>query len=332
MEYVPQDTQFNINTAISQPFRMPGGKRFLIKLLLWTAGLLILIYGVFGKQFISAYFEIFQNIIALEKSGALEEDDAAAIGAIMGPMMSIMGLASLIWMLSLVVVISAETAFHKNIFRGTDHKIFPLRFGKDELRVLLARFIVGIICYGVFFAAYIVAIALFVMGATMGEAPGGGAAALFGLVGFLAFLAMMGFTLFILVRFSPAAALSVRDDDIRTIEGWKVTKNKFWPMIACYLIVGFAGYIIMSMISMIGFFAIIADGSLIELLSGIDETEDPLVIFDKIGDVFKQPTVWIPLMIVSILYMIGIVLWYFCFWGIPSYAAQLDALETGRDL
>jgi hypothetical protein len=330
MEYISQDTQFNISTAISQPFRMPGGKRFLIKLLLWTAALFLLIYGIFGKQFISAYIEMFQNIIELEKSGALDEDDAAAIGAIMGPMMSIMGLATLIWMLSLAVMISAETAFHKNIFRGTDHGIFPLRFGKDELRVLLARLIVGIICYGVFFAAYIVAIALFVMAATMAEAPGG-AAALFGLIGFLAFLAMMGFTLFILVRFSPAAALSVRDDDIRTIEGWKATKNKFWPMIACYLIVGFAGYIILSVFMTFGVFAIFADGSLIELFSSFEGAEDPAVIFGQIGDAFKRPTILIPLLIISVLYMIGTLLWYFCFWGIPSYAAQLDALETGRD-
>ena len=330
MEYVPQETQFNISTAISQPFKLPGGPRFLIKLLLWTAGLFLLVYSVFGTQFVSAYIEMFRNILELENSGAMQ-DEAAAMGAIMGPMMSIMGLATLIWFLSIFIVVSAETAFHKNIFRGTDHKIFPLRFGKDELRVLVARLVVGIICYAAMMAGYFIFIMLVVVAGVSAQAAGG-LAVIFGILGFLALFATFGAALLILVRLSPAAALSVRNDDIRTVEGWKITKNKFWPMIASYLIVGVAGYIIMSAFSMLGFFAMFADGSFFVLMSEIDETSDPAEVFRKFGDMFRRPTVFIPLMIIGALYTIGTVLWYMCFWGIPNYAAQLDALEKGQDL
>lgn len=313
---------FDVGAAITQPFKLPGGRNFLIRLVLWSTALLLLVYFIFGRQFIGAYIEMFQNMAALE--GTNSEDPAAVMEA-MGPMMSIMGTAFLLWIFSWALMISTETAMHKNIFRGTDHGVFPLRFGRDELRVLLAQFVVGLISYGVMMVGYFVFAILAVLaaaGAQGGGAAVGGIAALFA---FFAFIAMMGGALLAVIKLGPAAALSVRDGDIRTIEGWKATYKRFWPMLGSYLIVGVAGYIAMIILMTLMMFLIFAG---ISDVSGLQDLSDDQALAAFL-EAMKKPGVIIPLVIGLMLYVAFTILWYLCFWGIPNYAAQLDAQERG---
>jgi len=312
---------FDVGAAITQPFRLPGGRNFLIRLVLWATALLLLIYFTFGRQFIGAYVEMFQSLMALESGGQAE--DPEAVMAAMKPIMSIMGTAFLLWIFSWSLMIATETAMHKNIFHGIDHGVFPLRFGKFELRVMLAQFVVGLIIYGVMMVGYIVFAILAVMAGFGAQSGGAAIGGIVGLLAFFAFLAMMGATFLTTIKLSPAAALSVRDDDVRIVEGWKATHKRFWPMFGSYLIVGIAGYILMIVImtiAMVAIFAGIADmGSLQDL-----SNEEALSTF---MGAMQKPGVMIPLVISLMLYVAFTILWYLCFWGIPNYAAQLDGQD-----
>lgn len=316
-------TAFDVGAAITQPFRLPGGRNFLIRLVLWSTALLLLVYFAFGRQFIGAYIEMFQSLSALEAGGDAESPEA--IMAAMKPMMSIMGTAFLLWIFSWVLMVSTETAMHKNILHGTDHGVFPLRFGADELRVMLAQFVVALITYGVMMVGYFVFAILAVMAGAGAQAGGAAVGGIAGLLALFAFIAMMSGALLAVIKLSPAAALSVRDGNIRTVEGWKATYKRFWPMFGSFLIVGVGGYVVMAVIMTVAMMMVFAG---ISDMGGLQDVsnEEALATF---LEAMKKPGVMIPLVISLMLYVACTILWYLCFWGIPNYAAQLDAQERG---
>lgn len=316
-------TSFDVGAAITQPFRLPGGRNFLIRLVLWSTALLLLVYFTFGRQFLGAYIEMFKSIAELDASGSAE--DPEALMAAMEPMMSIMGTAFFLWIFSWALMVATETAMHKNILHGIDHGVFPLRFGRFELRVLLAQFIVAIISYGVMIVGYIVFIIFAVMAGVGAQSGGAAVGGIAGLFAFAALIAMMAATLMAVIKLSPAAALSVRDDDIRTIEGWKATYKRFWPMFGSYLIVGVGGYVVLMVImtiAMIMVFAGISD------VAGLQDLSDEQALAAFL-EAMQRPGIIIPLVISLMAYVAFTILWYLCFWGIPNYAAQLDAQERG---
>lgn len=314
---------FDVGAAVTQPFKLPGGRNFLIRLVLWSTALFLLVYFFFGRQFIGAYIELFQNLSALDTSGEME--DPEAVMALMEPMTSIMGMTFLLWIFSWALMVATETAMHKNILRGTDHGIFPLRFGVAELRVMLAQFIVGMISNGVMMGGYIVFGICAVIAAAGAQSGVAAIGVIGGILAFIAFIAMMGALLVTVIKLSPAAALSVRDDDIRMVEGWKATYKRFWPMFGSYLIVGVAGYIVMIIVMVIAAIMIFAG---ISDVSGLQDLSDEQALAALV-DAMKKPSVMIPLVISLMVYVAVTILWYLCFWGIPNYAAQLDAQERG---
>ena len=317
--FTPQ-APFSIGAAISQPFNLPGGKSFLFRLVGWTAAITTLIYLVFGLPVLKGYMSMVQGLLALGKT-----EDPSAIFAMMAPVYAVMGWGMLLIVFTWFIKISAETAMHKNIFHGTDHGFFPLRFGIEECRVMLAQVIVAIICYGFYFAAYIVLIILVMIVAVAAESSGAVGVVL-GIILAFAVIAMIGTVLMIIIRFAPAAALSVRDNSVKTFEGWKATRKRFWPLFGSYLIVVFAGNLIVGIPVMACLFIALGDASLYsQIPSGANA--DPAVVIAMFGDIFKQSRVFIPLIIGMALSSLLGIIWSMAIWGVANYAAQLDAHE-----
>jgi len=317
----PHRVKFDVGVAISQPFRLPGGRNFLIRLILWTTALLLLVYFFFGRALIAGYFEAIQNFVALG-----DTEDPEAVIAAMAPLMKASGSVFLLMICSWVVMAMSETAFHKHIFRGTDFGVFPLRFGSDEARVMLAQFVVWIILYGVFMVSYLVIILLgAVMAAMSGAGGGGGAAAgLFGLLVLLGFFLMIAMCVIAFIRLAPAAALSVRDGAVRTVEGWKITRGRVGPLFGSYLIVGVVGYFAIFIVSMVG--AILTFSN----ISGLDALpdDDPAAALEALAQAIDTPQIMIPLVLSVMAYVAVVTLWQVSFWGIANYAAQLDSAES----
>ena len=245
--------KFDIGDAMATPWNMPGGKNFLVRIVLWGTALMLLCYAIFGRKFISTYADF------LIASADMQNADTDAMGEATKEMMSQMGglfasmalMSLFVWM----VMISVETAMHKNVFRGTDHGAFPLRFGRDELRVLLAQLVIFVIVFLVYILFVVLIGVLFGVLMVGASAAGAGMGALIGIVAFIAIIAFGVLLVRLVQGWGPAAAMSVRDDKQRIFDGWPLVKGRNWPVFGTFLVVGLLGYILIYVIMIIGLFA-----------------------------------------------------------------------------
>lgn len=309
-------SHFNIGEAITQPFRLPGGKGFFLRLLFWSSLLSGGLFLIFGKALISSYFEFFRVTLELETSEN-PADMLPMIRVMFGMMIPAMMLSIGTW----AIMVSAETAMHKNIFFGTDHGRFPLRFALPELYVTLAQIVVYGIVMCVYFAGYMAFIFIILLVVLLSQV-----AEVFAIIGVLlglvGFFALMMALLTAFMRFAPAAALSVRDNDIRLLEGWNITKGRFWPLFASYCAVGIGGYFIISFVMGIFGIFIFGDGALLRAFETIDtsNTED---VLNALSDIFNTGKVKFGLAVGMIALVILNFIWKSCIWGIANYAARI---------
>jgi len=296
---------------------MTDGKNFLIRLVLWTSAILMLAYWFLGKSVFTGYIEFLEFAYELEDS--TDPDEAMAIFSQIGAWM---GAFSLLMLVSWCVMASAETAFHKRALFDEDKGLFPLRFGVSELRVMLAQLVVLLSCSGVYLGGIFLMVLLMALGGALGQVSGI-LTAIFMIIGILGVIAAMIYTLVVLVRLSPAAALSVRDSKIRLFQGWKMTKGRIWPMIGSYLIVYLIGYVATYAAMLIVIFIAFGDLTAFEAFSGVSD-DNPAEVFAALGAVLGNPRVYIPLILGSALLMVMYIFWYICMWGIPNYLVALD--------
>jgi len=199
-------TQYDMGDAMSTPVRLPGGRRFFFRLILWTSAIVLLIYAFFGEKFIKAMGNLMIASAKLENETDPDPEIAiqmfADMAAAFWPFMFLM---ILVW----IIFASAETAFHKNLFRGTDEGLFPLRFGKEELRVMLAQLCVSLILLAVYVIGIIAIIILSIL-----VISASGITPIFGV--FVGLFALFGIGYFVFkliqfaIRLAPAAAMTVR--------------------------------------------------------------------------------------------------------------------------
>jgi hypothetical protein len=124
---------------------------------------------------------------------------------------------------------------------------FFLRVGRDEWNV----FVVLLIWFGGFavitFAIGIIIGLIAAIGAFAFDSGGEPSlGAIYGMVVFI-YLVIFGAMAFFGVKFSPAAAMTIRDRKIRFASAWGATKGKFWPLLGAYALwalLGLVGYMV----------------------------------------------------------------------------------------
>ncbi len=316
MESSNPKVPFDFGHAITRPWHLPGGRNLLFRILIWGAALFLLIYAVFGRQFISAYGEFLQFAMVVEQT-----DDPEMVAEMLGKMSGFMGAAFLVGILAWFVSIAMETAMHKNAFRGADHGKLPLRFGKDELKVLVVQLIVFVLFFAIYFGGFLV-FALLLGLATAGS----GAAAIGGILAFLGFFLWIGGMIMVGVRLAPAASMSIRDNDIKIFEAWKLSKPYMWPMIGAYLVVIILGYIVIYAVMLFVIIAAFGNADFLTAFSGVSQ-EDPEALFAALGEQLQSPRVFIPLVIGTMIYVCVMMLWYLHLWGIGNYVTYLDSQD-----
>ncbi|MEH6488771.1 hypothetical protein [Hyphomonas oceanitis] len=161
---------------------------------------------------------------------------------------------------------------------------FRLRLGGDEWRLL----VVGLIWFVLFIGLYLGGIIAFIVPMAIAAATGTGEGAMIGgLLTFVLALAYMIFALWLCARFSPAAALTVRDRRIRFGQAWRVTKGKAWTIVGSWIVLGLIMSVVFFVIYMI--FAVLAVASLMPMMNGM-ESDDPSAILRAL----LSPAVLIP--------------------------------------
>tara|TARA_R110000787_G_scaffold14348_5_gene44276 strand:+ start:1627 stop:2568 length:942 start_codon:yes stop_codon:yes gene_type:complete len=239
---------------------------------------------------------------------AVMDDPVAMEAAMMGHMGRMM--------LGYLIVLPLGLAFWM-VFEGANQRRymraegFHLRLGGDEWRLLL----VGLIWFGLFIGLYIGGIIAIAVPVGIAAATGTGEGAMIGgLLAFVLALAYMIFVLWLCARFSPAAALTVRDRKIQFGQAWRVTKGKAWTIIGAWIVLGLILSVVFFVIYLI--FAVVVVASLMPMMSGMD-SEDPTVIFRTM----LSPGVLIP----GGLFLVGMVFLQGCGMHIYSGPAALAA-------
>lgn len=319
--------RYDIGTAIGRVFNLPGRLSLLFRVVLSASLILLLLYVLFGRGIIESYMEMIKTIIELESS---DPEDPEAAMAMMGQVFAMMGSMMIIGLGSWMTMVSAETAMHKNTFFGTDAGLFPLRFGVAELRVALAQFIVYLIVSGVYMGGYFIFI-IFAMLAAFGAETNVALGVVMGILAFAALVAWIGAMALAYVRLSPTAAMSVRDNEIRTVEGWKISKGYFWPMFGSYIVIWIVGSIamIIPVLAMLGLLA----GPMTKLFNN-DNLEGAEVeeVFSQFGAIFDQPHIIVGLLIIGLILSIVSMIYKLAIWGVGNYMADIDRANTDEDI
>jgi len=315
MREVHYSERYDTQESLITPWKLPGGRSFLIRVLLWGTALILLSYFFFGRGIISAYMDFIRDAAAFESIDA--DSEAIESLQVFSSLGKLLGSLFLVSVFTWALNVSIETAMHKNIFFGVNKGLFPLRFGRDEGRVMLTQFVIFLSAIGLYIGGLILMIIISAIGAALGSA----AAILFGILSFFVFLAVLVFMIMMLTRLAPAAAYGIKHGRLVIFDMWKKTKGYGWNIFGSYLIVGVCGYVVLMIVMYSGVFIVFGDMAISGLFVG-DVPDDPDAIFSAISETFNKPAVKVSLGLFMIIYIAVQLLYALHLWGAGNYAAR----------
>lgn len=303
-------TPFDFVQAVTAMFQTSDGKAFAWRLLFWTTAamsiVLLVVIPFIAPQFGAIFDMNAQNMQAVFGGEAPPEPDPDEILASLKKMV----LPGIVMMLGWWAAYAAgEAALHRKLLRGEEYPKRPIRFGVDELRVMLAQ--LGV--YGLFFLVYIGGIVLIFAGATI---PVLGA-----ILVLLAIPVMIFFFINIPVRFAPAAALSVMNKKSHLMVARKITKFRFWPLFGAYIVVYLGGYFLNYAVLLAAMILVSGDPNFLMNIYGLGDTP-PSELIAGVGERMKNPLFMIFGVLGIIGYAASYALWMLSMAGIAVYAIK----------
>lgn len=193
---------------------------------------------------------------------------------------------------------------------------FSLKFGGDELRLLVVGLLWLITVLVLYFIGAVVAGGITF--AAMSASPELGL-----IIGVIATLAAVAFGVFIVVRLSPAGAMTIRDRKITFPSAWKATKGRFWPIFGAYFVM----FLIAFAVILVVYFVIIVGVVGLIFASGGAENmaDDPEAAF---GALLSPVGLIVGLILgVGVYSLLGLI--QFAFQGIPGLVAKTDPTWSG---
>ncbi len=130
-----------------------------------------------------------------------------------------------------ILYVAMWTASQRSVLRPAEGGIAFIRFGMDEIRMLILMIVLVVIFY---FGLLMGALGVFLV-AMIAYAAGGTTAAV--AVGIVAGLALLCLLVWFMVRLSLAYPLTLLRGDIVIGESWRLTRGRFWPLFGAYLVI-----------------------------------------------------------------------------------------------
>lgn len=304
---------FDFASAIGLVFTTSDGKHFVIHLLLWMTVVMTIVYLIAWPMMLSDYGTLleynWENMQATLNGGA--QPDPARMLTLMGKMAPAYAVLMLgMW----CVLASAEAALHRKVLleQGTLRR--PLSFGKVELKIMLVQLCV----WGLWFLVYI-------GGALLIGIVGGLLVALVAPLGVLVIVlglfALLAFLVYLPVKFSPAAALTVSRNKIHIVSARAISKHRFWNLFLAYMMVMILGYVAISMIGTLCMFLATGSADAMMAIYGLSP-DNPRLTFEATAERLKNPVFLAIAIIALVLYLAAFNLWYLCLAGIGTYAVK----------
>ena len=293
--------EFSFGNAVGHFQKTGGPKGFLWRFALTYALFAIIVQGLSLYLMAPIYAAAFDRLV-MEDPDMMDQVMLENMGRFaLGYLVSIV-FGILMWILF-------EAASQRRYMRADG---FSLKLGGDEGRLL----VVGLFWLGLMIALYIGMFALMLVPMTLGMALGSDGAIIAGLVTFILFVTYFVLTIWIGVRFSPAAALTIRDRKIRFGSAWRVTKGRVWTLIGSWLVLG-----LIMMAILIALYIVFAVLAVLSLMPAIQSgAEDPAEIMAA----FASPTFLIPAILFGLVYMMLAAGMMHVFGGPAALAARTD--------
>jgi len=226
----------------------------------------------------------------------------------------------LIMPLSVLVWVAFEGANQRRYMRSEG---FRLRIGADEGRLL----VVGLIWIAMFIGLYIGLIIAVIIPVVLGLVLGEdliGVSIIFGVV-FM--IGVMILALWLCARLSAAAALTVRDQQIRFFESWRVTKGKGWTIVGAWIVL----MLIIMLVYLVLYIAAAALGFGL-IAAQVPDFGDGRFPEEEIMAAVASPAFWGPMLLVLFAFFLVQAAFQHIISGPAALAARTDEDWAGADL
>ncbi len=308
--------KLDFGRLVSWGYNGTTSRNFFVRLVLWTAALILILYAALGPSILKAYAPFFQANFELQQN----PEDPESIKAIFGVLSGLMGKFIVFMLVFWAVVASAETAYHKNVFFKEDRGFFPLRFGGSELKLMVAQLFVCLCWLLTYFGAILALVLIIgILGALGGLLGSVVAAILVGLASLVGIILFIWVNLYVFARLSPAGAATIMNDRIITADAWRMTKGNAAPIVFGFLLIGLVGYVVMSVVQF-GGLSLAFPGSGIMSVMMSSPSQDPSETFAIMAEQITNPGTMITLILAIIMMAVFMPLWYIGFWGIGNRA------------
>lgn len=296
---------------------------------LWIAVWHIALYAALTGVIIWLMAPIFT--LAFSAAAAGREPSEAEIlrlvtGALAGYSLAFIGF--------LLAALLAQGAWMRLLARDEIAAVIPLRFGADELRLLVvnaAFFVAGAMAW---IAVTVIFIALNA-GLLAALNNGGGEVGLAltgGLVNVLLAAIVALAAIIIMIRFAAAPALSVRLRGISLFESLSATRGvAAWMFVSYVTLIGvyLGGAIIVGIVQQV--VVLLAAADFIPTLAALENTQDPKVVLQVLGDALLRPATLIALTLIVLLQFALQILFEGCWHGVGAYVARRHAGDLPDD-
>ena len=297
---------------------------------LWIALWHLVLYAALTAAILALAIP-FVTVVASEAAQGGEPDVAELLRALSG----FIGAYLLAMLGFLLTALMVQGAWLRLLARDEVAKVIPVRFGADELRLLVvnAAFIAfNLLGWGAVFLVFALVNAGLIAAVSSGGEPGAGAVIGAGLINVLLGLAVGVAALILMLRFAAAPALSIRLKALKLFDSFAATKGvAAWMFLSYVVLVGvyLIGATVMAVIQQI--IVLIAAADLVPTLAALENTEDPEVVLQVLGQALLQPGVLIAFGLVIVLQMVLQIVFEGSWHGVGAYVARREAGDYPGD-
>jgi hypothetical protein len=270
--------EFNFGNALFH-FRRTGGPKGFLRMYVPAFALVAIFIQVTAIAVNWPVYELYLRMFAEGgdiETYAQELNQASMRSGLISILMFPLGI--LVWMVF-------ETASLRRYMRADK---FRLRVGADEWRVL----VVGLIWFGLLIAAYIGLFVVILVPVALGAIGGTKGLVIGAVIGGLMMLFYFFACVWVAMRLSPAAALTVRDSQIRFFEAWRVTKGRVGTLLGAWFVMAILVFVVV----IVAYGAIFGVG-MAQFAPIMPALEDGSASHEDILALVTAPAFWVPLVL-----------------------------------